>query len=117
MSKGLAFVIEDDANLVELFSEALRRADYETESIQSGDIALNRLRAVAPSVVVLDLHLPKVSGMDILALLREDDRFADTRIIIASADATLAETLHDQADLVLVKPVSFHQLRDLARRL
>src|SRR5512145_2918697 len=99
MSKGLAFVIEDDANLVELFSEALRRADYETESIQSGDTALDRLQAAVPMLVVLDLNLPKVSGMDILAYLREDERFVNTRVIIASADATLAETLHDQADL------------------
>jgi DNA-binding response OmpR family regulator len=117
MSKGVAFVIEDDANLVELFSEALRRAGYDAESIQSGDTAIERLSEVVPSVVVLDLHLPKVSGMDILAYINSNERFASTRVIIASADATLAETLHDQADLVLVKPVSFPQLRDLAKRL
>jgi two-component system response regulator AdeR len=117
MSKGVAFVIEDDASLVELFSEALRRAGYAAESIQSGDTAMQRLASTTPDVVVLDLHLPKVSGVDILAYLHDEQRFAKTRIIIASADATLAETLHDQADLVLVKPVSFPQLRDLAKRL
>ena len=117
MSKGLALVIEDDTNLVELFSEALRRAGFETESIQSGDVAMQRLKEKIPSVVVLDLHLPKVSGQEILSHLRNDARYSKTRVIVASADATLAETLNDQADFVLVKPVSFPQLRDLASRL
>jgi DNA-binding response OmpR family regulator len=67
--------------------------------------------------VVLDLHLPGTAGTDILKRIRSDERLNQTRVIITTADARLAESLEEQADLILVKPVSFSQLRDMALRL
>jgi len=115
-SKGLAFVIEDDSDLVRIFSEALRRAHYEVIGIQTGDEALLQLQTATPRIIVLDLHLPNVSGPEILAFVRADERLKKTRVIVVSADALLAEEYRDVADLVLIKPVSFSQLRDLANR-
>lgn len=117
MPKGLALVIEDDDSLVEIFSEALRRAGFQTEGIQSGILALERLQNSIPAVVLLDLHLPEISGTELLHYMRADQRFNTTRVIIATADAILGESLRDHADLVLIKPISFTQLRDLAARL
>jgi len=68
-------------------------------------------------VIVLDMHLPGISGIEILRQVREDPRLSSARVIASTADARLAETLEEKADLVLVKPVSFNQLRDLALRL
>lgn len=113
----LAFVIEDDNDLVAIFSEALRRAGFEVEGIQLGDQAMEHLKTSQPYVIVLDLHLPKVSGTDILQYIRSEARFHDSWVIIVSADAQLADEYRHLADLVLVKPVSFSQLRDLAGRL
>ena len=67
-----------------------------------------------PDVVVLDLHLPRVAGMDILHQIRADERLTGTRVIVATAHPRMAESLRDEADLVLLKPISFSQLRDLA---
>jgi CheY-like chemotaxis protein len=67
--------------------------------------------------VVLDLHLPHVSGEDLLAQIRSDDRLAHTRVMLATADPLMAESLRAKADLVLIKPISFSQLRDLSKRL
>ncbi len=117
MTKPLALVIEDDVDLANIFAEALQAADFDTEIIAAGDVALNRLKTVAPLVVVLDLHLPRVSGMEILPQIRSDARLAKTRVIVASADPVMADSLADIADLVLIKPISFGQLRDMAARL
>jgi two-component system cell cycle response regulator DivK len=117
MSNPLALVIEDDEKLGTIFAEALRTSEFETEVIQDGKTALTRLAATVPAVVVLDLHLPHVSGRDILQQIRADERLAGTRVILATADALLAENLRAEADLVLLKPISFGQLRDLAIRL
>ena len=68
-------------------------------------------------MVVLDLHLPEISGETILHQIRADERLAGTSIMVATADPHLAETLRSEADLVLIKPISFGQLRDLAIRL
>jgi DNA-binding response OmpR family regulator len=117
MSKRLALVIEDDGNLAEIYSEALMAAGFETEVILGGLTALTRLGAVLPAVVVLDLHLPSVSGVNILRQIRADKRLTNTRVILTTGDVNMAETLRTEADLVLIKPVSFKQLRELAGRL
>ena len=63
------------------------------------------------------MHLPNVSGDTILHHIRADERLANTRVMLATADAYMAENLRDKSDLVLLKPISFTQLRDLAKRL
>lgn len=113
----LALIIEDDPTLATVFANALGAAGYETEIIDDGSQAESRLVHVVPDLIMLDLHLPKVSGEELLRQIKGDERFAKTRLIIASADPAFARRLRDQVDFVLEKPVSFHQLRILASRL
>ncbi len=115
--KPLAFVIEDEREQADIFANALQMAEFETEIIRDGSTALERLAVAVPALVVLDLHLPNVSGADILRQIRADDRLAKTRVILATADPQMAEILREECDLVLIKPVSFYQLRGLAARL
>jgi two-component system cell cycle response regulator DivK len=117
MSNPLALIIEDDENQADIFSLALRRAQFEVEIVPEGDKALARLTEVVPAIVILDLHLPHVSGETILHQLRADQRLAQTRVILTTADAFLAGELREEADLVLLKPISPGQLRELASRL
>jgi CheY-like chemotaxis protein len=113
----LAMIIEDDPDAAAIFAEALKAAQFKVEIIATGDKALERLTVTVPDMVVLDMHLPKVAGPEILNYIRTDGRMAKTKVMVATADPSMAETLHDKADLVLLKPISFSQLRDLARRL
>jgi CheY-like chemotaxis protein len=117
MNMPLALIIEDDADLSTIFAQALQAAEFETEIAEDGQVATTRLNETIPSVVVLDLHLPHVSGRDILDQIRTDPRLKDTRVMLATADPAMAETLRTEADLILIKPISFGQLRDLAKRL
>ena len=117
MSEPYALIIEDEADLAEIFSEALLAAGYRTEIIRAGDLAQQRLAQVTPDVVVLDLHLPRVDGRALLHQIRTDPRLKNTRVMIASADPRMADELDGAADLVLLKPIGFGQLRDLAKRL
>jgi two-component system OmpR family response regulator len=116
MNPPLALVVEDDRDLSDIFSQAMMVAGYQTEVIQDGKLALQRLDNIEATVIVLDLHLPNVSGEVILEKIHADPRFDQTRIIITTADAVMAEMVRDQADIVLVKPITFGQLRDLATR-
>jgi DNA-binding response OmpR family regulator len=117
MDPRIALVIEDDAGVADIYAEALRRAGFLTEVILSGRVAQERLTQVAPAVVLLDLRLPQVSGETLLAAIRADRRLAQTRVIVTTGEAHRAEALQAQADLVLVKPVSYDQLMELALRL
>lgn len=117
MTDKLALIIEDDYDASIIFAKALEVIGFKTEIIRSGDLAVEKLKTVVPSVVVLDLHLPNVVGTDILRQIRADERMVETRVIIASADPRMAELIQDLADLVLIKPTTFSQVRDLASRL
>ena len=65
----------------------------------------------------LDLYLSQVPGENILPQIRADVRLKQTRIMLATADPARAEAIRAEADLVLLKPIAFGQLRDLAKRL
>jgi DNA-binding response OmpR family regulator len=112
----LALIVEDDEDAGIIFAKALQEAGFECEIIRTGDGALTRLAETAPAVVVLDLELPRVSGVEILRQIRADARLAKTHVIVATAFPDLAAGLEEKADLVLIKPVSYSQLRDLAKR-
>ena len=117
MSKNLAFVIEDNADLSEIFSRALQTAGFEVESILDGLIAQTRLKEMIPNVIVLDMHLPNVDGPTLLKQIHSDERLSKARIIIATADSAQAEFYRSMATIVMIKPITFSSLRDISARL
>jgi DNA-binding response OmpR family regulator len=113
----LALIIEDDEKLSTIFAQAMKMAGFETQTVRDGLEAMSVLDSIVPAVVTLDIHVPNVSGDKILQKIRSTETLKNTRVIITTADPLTADMLHDSADFVLQKPVSFSQLRDLASRL
>jgi two-component system response regulator AdeR len=116
MNLPIAFVIEDDEVIVQIFSTAVREAGYDAVVIRDGIQAMEKLKTEIPDLVVLDLHLPGISGINILREIRRDPRLEKTRVFIVSADTTQSEFLRMHADQVLIKPIGFHALREVAAR-
>jgi len=120
MGSRYAIIIEDDKNTADIFSAALQTSGYETEIIHDGRVAQERLNEKVPYLVLLDLHLPNITGDKLLDQLIRDERFKDTYVIIASADARLAKYQQYKKEeklFTLLKPVSFDQLSVLSARL
>ncbi len=113
----LAVVIEDEPNLSQIYSSAVEAAGFAARAFLDGEQGLNALKTLEPAIVVLDLHLPGVGGNKILEYIRADERLAGTKVILITADTGMANVLDAATDLTLLKPVSFHQLRDMAARL
>ena len=114
MSNPLAVVIEDNEDQADILSKALQAAGFATEIIHDGDEAVARLKAIVPDLVLLDLHLPGVSGTGVLLQIRADPRLAGTRVVIATVEPQMANVLRDKVDVVLAKPIEFSRLYDLA---
>lgn len=115
--KELALIIEDDLDIGIIFAEALKMSGFDTEVIADGQAALDRLQEIVPDVIILDLHLPTISGSEILHYIRQTDRLKDIRVVVATADPRMADIIRQEATLVLDKPVSFQQMKLLTTRL
>jgi DNA-binding response OmpR family regulator len=115
--KPFALVIEDSEDISLVFHTAMERAGFTTETIYDGAIALKRLAEIVPDLVILDLHLPGVSGEQILKYIRSDARLKNIRVVLATADSSWAEKLDSASTITLLKPIGFTQLRQLAERL
>lgn len=113
----LAFIIEDDQDLSTIFADALESVGYQVELVKDGLQAQQRLKEEVPHLILLDMHLPHISGAELLNEIKADERFNQTNVILTTADARMAEAYESTADYVMVKPISFVQLRDLTARL
>ena len=82
-----------------------------------GNAAVEKLDNVHPDVVLLDLQLPGVSGVDILKKMRSDERLKTVPVVVVTAYAYYANTLPVEPDLFLLKPVDIHDLSNLIQRL
>lgn len=115
-TRPLAFVVEDDPQLSHIFSITLQK-HFTTRPITDGNAALAELAQARPTLVVLDLNLPGAQGAEILDYIRKDSRLKTTRVVLCTADAVQADLLDSKADIILLKPVSPIQLRDIAVRI
>jgi two-component system cell cycle response regulator DivK len=114
--KPLAYIVEDNQDTVIIFQGALELAGYEVKVVLDGAVARQQLTELVPDLVILDLHMPHVTGDVLLKQIRADERLKETRVFLATADANMASHLRDQAELVLLKPIGFSQLKELAER-
>jgi two-component system response regulator len=110
MIQRSALIMEDDPKLGVIFQTALQQAGFETDLDSTGYQFSNKLSSAAPDLIILDIHLPYASGKDILEQIRSDELWANTVVILTTADFILSKSLEKQADYVLIKPVSVGRL-------
>jgi CheY-like chemotaxis protein len=107
----VALIVEDDPEAGELLEIVLGAVGLIPFVVESGSKALSLMAASVPDVVVLDLHLPDVSGADVLRDIRADPRSAETPVIVTTAYPQMAREVWEEASLVLVKPISCDVLK------
>lgn len=115
-TRPFAMIIDDDRDIVALFRHVLDLAGYITEINLRGDKAMERLNSVTPDIVLLDLNLAGVSGIDIIDKIRSDARLMNTSVIIVTGYPEMIVGKQTKADLILQKPVSIDQLSNLLKR-
>ena len=116
MNQPLAVVIEDNERQADIMSIVLRMEGYEVNWIADGSVALERLAQVTPALIVLDVHLPKVSGDKILAWIRQNPDLQETKVIVVTADLMAVRQFNPRTTALLLKPFSVEQFRELAIR-
>ena len=113
LDRGPILIVDDERDLRTLVDFNLRQAGYTTAQASTGAEALARARSLHPRVIVLDLNLPDVSGMDVCRLLRADPATRDLPILMLTArgaETDRVQGLELGADDYLPKPFNVREL-------
>ena len=106
-------IAEDDPDIAELIAHTLRAAGHLAEVVSSGTDALARVRADRPDLIVLDLMLPGLDGLQVCRALRAEEHTASLPIIMVTARAEEADRIGGLdlgADDYVTKPFSPREL-------
>jgi two-component system OmpR family response regulator len=104
-----AFVVDDDPDLRELACGALERAGWTVDAAEDGLAALGTIRHVIPQVIVLDLRMPNLSGVEVLKLLRSTEVGRQIPVVVTTG-AVIEDSVRALATAILVKPFSLDDL-------
>ena len=118
--KQKILVVDDEPDAVELLEVNLKGAGYEVVSAHDGEEALTKARMTLPDLIILDLMLPEVDGMEVCKILRRDQKTAGIPIIMLTAKAAEIDRvlgLELGADDYVTKPFSPRELVLRVKRL
>jgi CheY-like chemotaxis protein len=113
-------VVDDKASSRELVRTILENLGYAIEEAGDGVEALEAVHASPPDLVLLDLQMPRLTGEEVLARLRADQRFAELPVVALTASAMAGDrekALAAGFTSYLAKPVTLSTLRTEIERL
>lgn len=84
-TKGIVLVADDDLDICELLDMKLRQSNYQVHTALDGLQALEMIRSIRPHLVILDIMMPFMSGMDVLRQMRSEPEIADIPVILMTA--------------------------------
>ena len=107
-------VVDDEPDAIELIKFNLKGAGYDVLTAVDGDEALKKARSLLPDLIVLDLMLPEVDGLEVCKILRRDQRISATPILMLTAKAAEIDRVLGAgqlgADDYVTKPFSPREL-------
>jgi DNA-binding NtrC family response regulator len=124
--KGRILVVDDEVNARTALADLLREQGYDVEMAADAFKAMGKYAAFTPHVVITDLHMPGMDGLELLKKVRAEEDPAEVVLVTAFGDvASAVQAMRDGAANYLTKPVNFDELlvvldklfaqRDLAR--
>ncbi|MDM0019382.1 response regulator transcription factor [Variovorax saccharolyticus] len=113
----LIAVVDDESPMRTMLGRVLRLADYRVSSFASGEEFLASLDTQRPACVILDIHMPGLSGFEVQMRMQAADIRVPVVFITASDDAALARLAAEaKASCLLRKPFSSDELLEAIRR-
>ena len=115
---AVILLVEDDLMIGQMYVLGLKSAGYEVTLATDGRQALEKMRSRRPDLVLLDIRLPQMDGLEVLAAVREDHALRSTKIVILSNFGE-QETIREARSLGAVEYLNKSSVTpgELARRL
>ena len=112
-------IVDDEPNIVLSLEFLIQEAGYEVRVARNGEQALNAIEEKPPSLILLDVMMPKKDGFDVCERVRANPAWKDIRIIMLTAkgrDVEREKGLALGADTYITKPFSTRAVLELIRR-
>lgn len=116
---GTVVIVEDNAMNMKLLEQALTIAGYRTVKSADGDGLVDLTAGSEAKLILMDIQLPKQSGVDLLRQLKADARTARVPVLAVTAFAdpdSVSGFLKEGFDQVITKPISIRKLLDEVAR-
>ena len=112
-------IIEDEPDAAEMLAEMMRVSGFRVVKSHLSSPALQIISNEMPDVVILDIMMPEMSGLEVLRFLRQDPKTAAIPVVVVSAKSMPSDIqtgLDAGASIYLTKPVGFLDLRNAIDR-
>lgn len=113
-------IVEDNELNLKLFGDLLRAHGFETEPVRDGREAVERASAFAPDLVIMDIQLPHISGLELIGQLKQDEALKAIPIIAVTAYAAKGDEERIRAagaEAYVSKPISLMGFMEAVRSL
>ncbi|MFZ5821869.1 MAG: response regulator [Chloroflexota bacterium] len=107
---------EDDLTMISLLKTLLGMEGYRVLALDTDDDILEAVRRERPDLLLMDVHLPHVSGLEVMEQLRADEAVKDTSVVMTSGLNLETECLTHGADAFLLKPYMPDDLLGMLKR-
>jgi DNA-binding response OmpR family regulator len=107
-------IVEDEPDTAEMFAQMLRLNGYRVIKTYGGISGMKQLLHEKPDVLLLDIMMNDISGLEVLRFLRREPQFENLPVIVISAKGTTADIITGMeagATVYLTKPVAYLELR------
>jgi CheY-like chemotaxis protein len=114
-----ALVVDDNIETADSLCQLLSLLDIDAQPAYGPRVALEYLLKQVPDLVLLDLNMPGVNGLEVLRYLRREPRLVDIPVIVVTAEderIILQKSLQAGATAVITKPASFEILEEILRK-
>ena len=110
MSAGRILVVDDEPQIRRIMRETLTSAGYEVDDARNGVEGLEKVREFRPDLVLLDINMPDMSGIEVCEAIRNDSSIGIIMLTVRKSDADKVAALDAGADDFVTKPFSTPEL-------
>ena len=114
IAQKTVMIVEDEPDAAEMFAEMMRVSGFRVLKLFSSGPAMPAIISEKPDLIILDVMMPDVSGLEVLRFMRREPKLADIPVIVVSAKSMPSDIktgLDAGASLYLTKPVGFLDLK------
>lgn len=113
-------IVEDDVNVAEAISDMVGQFDWETKIVHDPRAAIQAFHQQSPALILLDLNIPGINGMEVLRYVKRDPVAGDTAVVFVTIEdnpTIMEEALEAGAMDYLVKPIDAKRIEGILDKL